>query len=84
MDLDKLPHFGSGAASVPPPPGELRRGSVASTTSELARLSTGVAKQRSARGSDGRLPLPHSSAPVPSYVEEIQDLKHMFKKEARA
>jgi len=80
MDLDKLPHFGS-AASAP-----LNRASTDSHS--LGRLSTavaraerleGVQRPRSSKAGDWRLVFPHSDeGPVPSYVEEIQDVKQLF------
>jgi hypothetical protein len=82
MDLDKLPHFGSG--SVPP----LR--SVASSGAgdghqPLARASATTPRPRSTKAEDWRLVFPHGNEePVPSYVEEIQDVKQLFWKKLTA
>lgn len=90
MDLDKLPHFSSAGGAAPDAAaGNLRRSSgphasAGGAPNELSRLSApGRAKKESA--GNWRLEFPHSDlGPVPSYVEEMQDVQSMFRRQIKA
>ena len=88
MDLDRLPHF----RGAPSPSGPLRSGSsgplppppAAPPAVELTPLAgagggPALARQRSSRGGDWRLMFPHGEGkPVPSYVEELNDVRALL------
>lgn len=84
MDLDKLPHFSSSGGANQPQE-SLRRQSQGNKDPDLARLSACTPKPRSSKAGDWRLAFPHNDArPVPSYMEEIQDVQQLFTRKMKA